>query len=400
MRTRLQDRPFRPYRDPMPAAPTTHIDPSNFAADPYPDLAVMRRTAPITYVPELDAVLITKRDDIHREEKRIDVLSSDQPGGLMTVLMGQNMMRRDGADHMRERKILFPALSPRTVAEHWKPLFAAATDAILNNLKPKGKCDLARDFAMPVSAEALKAITGLTTMTAAEIDGVSQAMIDGCANYAGVAEVEARCHAATALIDAHIDRQRAAPPDRSALQVQLAAGLPMENTHANIKLIISGGQNEPRDAIAGTAATLLSHPDQLAQVLTGTATWADAFYEYVRLHSPIGMSPRRVARADTIQGIDLEPESRVFLMFSSAGRDEDHFENPDAFDITRDTSPAIPFGAGPHFCAGAAASRCLITEIALPMLFAALPDLRLDGPVEMHGWAFRGPISVPVRWTA
>ena len=186
----------------------------------------------------------------------------------------------------------------------------------------------------------------------------------------------------------------------SALAVQLEAGLPMESVRANVKLVISGGQNEPRDAIAGTAWALLDHPDQLELVRNGAETWQMAFSEYARLHSPIGMSPRRVAQRDEINGIVLEPETRAFLMFSSAGRDEAHFDRVDSFDITRNTSAAIPFGAGPHFCAGAAASRCLISEVALPMFFDSLPGLRLAGNVELFGWAFRGPVSVPVAWDA
>ena len=382
----------------MSDAPVTHIDPVEFAADPYPTLKLMRAEAPITYVPELGATLLTRRDDIHREEKRIETFSSLQPDGLMTRLMGENMMRKDGAPHQAERKALFPALSPRTVAVHWKPIFAAKAAEILDDLEPRGACNLVTDYAMPVSAEALKAITGLTAMTAAEMDGVSQAMIDGCANYGGDPDTESRCHAATAKIDDHITRMWDAPPPRSALDVQIAAGVSEYSTRANIKLIISGGQNEPRDAIAGTVWALLTHPEQLAMIREGRAGWGHAFAEYGRWMSPIGMSPRRVARADTVGGVTFEPEDRAFLMFSSACRDEAHFENPDRFDITRDTQAAITFGAGPHFCAGAAAARCLVTEVALPMLFDRLPGLRLAGEAPFHGWAFRGPRRVPVAW--
>ena len=383
----------------MSDAPVTHIDPAAFVADPYPALATMRRDAPITFVPELNATLITRRDDIHREEKRIHVFSSQQPQGLMTTLMGENLMRKDGEAHMRERRALFPALSPRTVNTHWKPVFEDAAHRIIADLRPRGSCDLVTDYAMPVSAAALIALTGLSQMTYAEMDRVSQHMIDGCANYLGDPEVEARCHAATALIDAHIDRMIDTPPPHSALAVMSEAGLPLDSIRANVKLVISGGQNEPRDAIAGAAWALLSHPDQLEMIRAGTRGWSDAFAEYARWISPIGMSPREVAQRDSVDGITFEKGDRVFLMFSSAGRDEAHFERPDAFDITRDTGPSIPFGAGPHFCAGAAASRCLITEIALPLLFDSLPDLRLDGPAPFKGWAFRGPVSVPVRWS-
>ena len=154
--------------------------------------------------------------------------------------------------------------------------------------------DLVADFAMPVSAEALKAITGLTNMDFAEMDRVSQGMIDGCANYAGDAAVEANCDDCTRSIDRHIDDmlpEVTARPNASLLSVQREAGLSDGQIRANIKLAISGGQNEPRDAIAGTAWALLSHASELQKVRDGEASWQNTFAEYVRLHSPIGMSP-------------------------------------------------------------------------------------------------------------
>ena len=132
----------------MSDAPVTEIDLKAFTADPYPKLARMRSDAPITYVPQLGATLITRRDDIHRQEKRIDVFSSHQPDGLMTVLMGENMMRKDGDAHLAERRALFPSLSPRTVRSHWKPVFEAAATRILDAIEHKGRCDLVTDYVM------------------------------------------------------------------------------------------------------------------------------------------------------------------------------------------------------------------------------------------------------------
>jgi len=57
---------------------------------------------------------------------------------------------------------------------------------------------------------------------------------------------------------------------------------------------------------------------------------------------------------------------RVFFMFGSANRDETVFGEPDRFDIGRDTSKSIAFGAGPHYCAGAFASRAMVADVALP----------------------------------
>jgi cytochrome P450 len=176
----------------------------------------------------------------------------------------------------------------------------------------------------------------------------------------------------------------------------------MESVRANIKLAISGGQNEPRDAIAGTVWALLNHSDQLELAKSGAVPWLQAFEEYARWISPIGMSPRRIAKPWTIRDVAFEPEERVFLMFGSANRDDKYFDAPDRFNIRRDTSKSVAFGAGPHFCAGAGASRAMIADVALPTVFARLKNLRIvdDSPVRIGGWAFRGLLNLPLTWDA
>ncbi|MEZ5376131.1 MAG: cytochrome P450 [Acidimicrobiales bacterium] len=389
----------------MSDAPTVHIDPPAFWDDPYPTLARMRAETPICFVPELGATLLTRRDHIHTCEKNVAVFSSDQPGGLMNVLMGKNMMRSDGEEHRQERFVYYPAVSPRTVRATWSHVFGELTDAVLDTLVLAGTADLVREYATVVSGDALRELTGLTNVSATDLDAWSQAMIDGVSNYGGDPDVEARCHWATGAIDAAIDELLPvllAEPDSSLLSVMTAADMPTDRVAANIRLTISGGQNEPRDAIAGAVWALLTHPEQLAAVQSGEVTWLQAFEEYCRWIAPIGMSPRRIATEYTFDGVTFEPEERVFLMFGSANRDEEHFDQPDLFDITRDLSANLTFGAGPHICAGAAASRSLIGEAALPRLFERLgPRLRLDDdgdPIRFGGWAFRGPLNLPVRW--
>jgi len=326
---------------------TVDIDVDAFWHDPYPQLATLRQTAPVAWVPQLRATLLTHHCDVVEQEKRVDTYSSHMPNGLMTRLMGENLMRKDGDAHFNERRAILPAMSAKTVKAVWRAQFEATTNAILDTLAPRGHCELVRDLAMPASAEALKAVTGLTNMSAEDIDRVSQGMIDGCANYTGDPEIEARCQSCTQTISEHIAERQAAveaTPDHSMLSVQLQAGLNAAQIDANIKLAISGGQNEPRDAIAGTIWALLSHPEQLAACRRGDVT--------------------------------------------------------DRFDTQRDLRKAVSFGAGPHFCAGAWVSRCLISEVVLPQVFERLPNLRLaaNRPATFGGWAFRGPLHVDVEW--
>src|SRR5258707_21065 len=276
----------------MSNAPHYEIDVPKFWADPYPDFARMRQEAPIAFVPQLGSTVFTRRDDIFTQEKRVDVFSSYQPAGLMNRLMGHNMMRKDCDAHMAERVAMFPSVSPRTVRDIWRAKFQVHGDRILDELAGSGHADLVKAFALPLSAECLKDITGLTNMRTQDMDAWSQAMIDGIANYAGAKEVETRCHAATAGIDAAID-------DR--------------------------------------IPALTKHPDA------------------------------------SILGV---------------------------LDATRVTAKRISFGAGPHYCAGAFASRAMVADVALPRLFARLKGLRLDAsaPVKIGGWAFRGLLNLPVKW--
>ena len=370
-----------------------NINYSDFTNNPYPVFAKLRNSAPISFVPELDAILLTKHSDIFICEKNISVFSSVQPDGLMTKLMGQNMMRKDGEDHKAERRTIFPTVSPKTTQKVWKQKFIDHTKSILESLSDQDLIDVVNEFAKPVSAQALKSVTGLTNMTWQEMDRVSQGMIDGCANYIRDSSVEKNCYDCTRSIDNHIQErmEQGLGSDPSLLSVFASVNEKFETISANIKLAISGGQNEPRDAIAGTIATLLKNPQQLKKILDGEFNWLKAFEEYARWMSPIGMSPRRIAKDFCYKDFEFSENDRVFLMFGSANRDEDIFEKPNEFRLDRDVTRSISFGAGPHFCAGAWISKTLIAEVAIPMFFEKFPKIELQSEVEYSGWAFRGP---------
>lgn len=383
------------------SAPRIDIDPEAFWADPYPTFARLRRDAPVAFIPQLGGYMLTRRDDIFHWEKEIDVFSSEQPAGLMTRLMGQNMMRKDGEPHMAERRVFVQAVSAKAVGAYWKQRFQHHADAILDGLVARGRAELVEDFALPFTAECLKEMTGLVNVSYAVMDGWSQALIAGISNYTGDAQVEAACRTATREIDLAIEGLLAGQAHpQSLLAVMRAAGMPMENVRHNIKLTISGGQNEPRKAIVGAAWSVLIHPRIRGLLAEGRVRWLQVFEEFIRWLSPIGMSPRRIARPVEIHGVRLAPEDRAFLMFNSANRDESCFPVADQFDPLRDTTKSIAFGAGPHFCAGAWAARAMVAEVALPTLFRRLPHLELDpaDPVRIGGWAFRGLFNLPVTW--
>ena len=385
----------------MEDKPIHNIDISNFKRNPYPDLKEMRALNPICFVPQVKATMICDRDSIYECEKNIDVFSSVQPKGLMTVLMGQNMMRKDGEDHLKERKTIFKSISPKTSRDHWREKFEAIADNIVNNIKVLKFGDLLTLYARELSAECLKLVTGLTNMTSIEMDRVSQGMIDGCSNYTGNKEIEENCNNCTNSIDTHINEMIGKiqmNTDFSLLSTMLEGNLSAEQISANIKLAISGGQNEPRDAIAGCIWAVLNFG--LKERLLEKDNWEQLFNEYCRWMSPIGMSPREIAKDFVYKNVTFKKGDRVFLMFSSANRDEKVFSNSDEFDLERDCSKSIHFGAGPHYCAGASIASTMISLVALPKLFAAFPKLKLvdKEKYEFDGWAFRGITSLKCEW--
>ena len=86
------------------------------------------------------------------------------------------------------------------------------------------------------------------------------------------------------------------------------------------------------------------------------------------------------------------------LLLGAANRDPERFPDPDAFDAARNPNPHVAFGAGIHFCVGAPLAR-LELAVALPILFARLPGLRLAEPPRYRdAYHFHGLEALRVRW--
>lgn len=373
--------------------------------DPYPAYARARALGPVVRVPAARLLLVPRFDDIIAIERDPETFSSVNPDSQVVRLFGPNLMRKDGADHQRERKAIEPSLRPGTASRCWAPRMEAITDEVISGFAADGRADLFGALAAPVAGRALAAITGFTDVGWQQIAAWSQGMMDGAGNYAGDPEITARARAVGHEIEAAVDRalpRLAAAPDESLLSAMQQAGLTRTEIHGNIKVAIGGGFNEPRDAILSLLLGLLSNPDQRDLVLADPALWPQAFEEAIRWISPIGMYPRRLTRDAELGGLRLAAGTQIGLSVASANRDERRFQAADRFDLLRPKAPHLAFGSGPHYCAGTWVARILVTRIVGPRLFARLRNLRLPDParVTLRGWVFRGPTTLPVTWDA
>lgn len=326
----------------------------------------------------------------------------------MNKVMGHSLMRKDGAEHLAERRAIEPAFRPAVVLEHWTPKLMALADQLISEFEHQGEVDLFDAFAAPMAAIGLVQVLGLDNdVRWQDMCHWSQSLMDGVGNYSGDPEITARGQAAGAAIAREIDRVLPFHRDnrnQSILSCMAYAESPhsLDQIRSNINVIVGGGLNEPRDAILTTVFALLSNPDQLAQVRSDPKLFATAFEEAIRWVSPIGMYPRRVTQDTHLGNTALSEGEQIGLCVGAANRDPTMFDTPDRFDINRPRQKHLAFGAGPHFCAGTAIARKMVGEIAVPMLFERLKNLRLnpEKPVEERGWVFRGPVTLPVRWDA
>ncbi|MGO1183251.1 MAG: cytochrome P450 [Micrococcaceae bacterium] len=381
--------------------------------DPFPTFERLRAEGGVHWVPAVGRYLVTSYAAVHDTELDQQTFSADEQGSLMIRAMGHSMLRKDDPDHQVERRAWQPVLRPSAVKKAWTPIFHRNAQRYLNELRAKGpEADLVWDFAAPYVSENLRAITGLHNVTQADLQRWSQTMIDATGNYADDPDVWARGEESFNEVDTALDEMldwHRRHPDDSLISALLAVPdyqMPIESIRANLKMTIGGGLNEPRDAIGVAAWALLRDPEQRRLATAqgeGSGNWDAVFDEAIRWVAPIGMYSRQTTRDTVLQGVALPAGAKLGICLLSANRDETQWPDPERFEVRRAGQGAhLAFGKGVHVCLGAWVARAEVAEVALPKLFAELPELRLvpERPPVPGGWVFRGMDEMPVRWGA
>jgi cytochrome P450 len=164
-----------------------------------------------------------------------------------------------------------------------------------------------------------------------------------------------------------------------------------------LRLLLPAGADTTYRLIGSTLYALLTHRDQLDEVLVDRSRLLLAIEETLRWESPVQYVSRETTEDVELGGTLLPAGSMLFVCLGSANRDESHFDDPDRFDLQRRADDHVAFGFGPHFCAGSHLAR-MEASVALGALLDRLPDLRLDPTQEAQvvGVAFRSPDRLPV----
>jgi cytochrome P450 family 142 subfamily A polypeptide 1 len=165
-------------------------------------------------------------------------------------------------------------------------------------------------------------------------------------------------------------------------------------------LLLVGGDETTRHVISEGMYQLLLHPDQRQKIVDEPATITTAVEEMLRWVSPIKNMARTVTRDVEVRGQQLHEGEKLLLLYASANRDEDVFDDPETFDVTRTPNDHVAFGFGSHFCLGNSLARIEI-RVMVEQLIKRLPDLELVSPdIPFRPANFiSGPEAMPVRFT-
>ncbi len=317
------------------------------------------------------------------------------------------MLYMDPPRHTRYRKLVNKGFTPRMIGLIEAHLRAKAT-AIVDNVIEDGKADFVEDIAAELPLQAIAELMGVPVEDRKQLFVWSNTMIgfddpefqgDRSSGMAAAAEMymmanslaasrreEPRDDIITTLINAEIDGDKLSETEFDLFFLLLAVA----------------GNETTRNVTAHGMRALIENPEQMAKLVADPSEERinRAVEEILRWATPV-LYFRRTALSDyELRGRQIKAGDKVIMWHISANRDEEVFEDPFIFDVDRWPNDHIAFGGGgPHFCLGANLARMEL-RLIFRELVTRLPDIQLDGDIEVLRSNFIGGIKrMPVRWT-
>jgi len=301
-----------------------------------------------------------------------------------------NMINMDDPKHARMRGIVSRAFTPRVMSQIQDAIQSKATE-IVDQIAPLGHCDFVLEVASRLPLAMICDLMGIPQDQHDMVFEQSNIILSaGDPEYIpeGANPVEAIIMAGAAL--AELMKSMAAdrvenPADdltTALLTAELDGERLTDDEMASFFILLCVAGNETtRNSISHGMKMLTDSPDQRALLMSDMdAHLSNTVEEIVRMASPVRHFRRTVTTDGTMLGnTELKEGDKVVLWYGSGNRDASVFENPNAFDITRDNSAQIGFGGpGPHFCLGAHLARRQIS-VMFRELLTRLPDIAVTG---------------------
>ena len=164
-------------------------------------------------------------------------------------------------------------------------------------------------------------------------------------------------------------------------------------------IIAAAGHDTTSATISGGMLALIENPDQHRRLAADLDLMPLATEEMVRWVTPVKAFMRTAVEDAMVRGVPIAAGDSVLLSYVSGNRDEDVFDDPFRFDVTRDPNKHIAFGYGVHFCLGAALARMEVGSFFSELL-PRLESIELAGDPQHVATTFVGGLKhLPIRYT-
>jgi cytochrome P450 len=372
----------------------------DFRRDPYSLYRYLHAELPVASAPFLPgAWLISRFADCSTILRAEHGWSSDErntswykksPAARMRTREEHHALRMepfvkiDSPDHTRLRQLVNSAFTTRSIKTRRGRIEEVAA-ALLVRAREAGGVDIIKEFADLLPLIIIADVLGVPQSDVELLDRWSRELGQSLDFNVGMVAPSARLRRLRAQQEfveylEELARERRKHPRCDFLTelVQLRdQGGPMSYAEmmSVCMLLLIAGHETTSSLIGNTILTLWRYPGEHSRLRNDPSLIRPAIEEVLRFDAPV-QATGRVALQDTaVGGVAIPAGDAAILLLGAAQRDPDRFENPHQFDIDRPDVGHLAFGAGPHFCLGAALAR-LEGEVALAALLAA-PSYRV-----------------------
>jgi cytochrome P450 len=314
--------------------------------------------------PQLVASVSPKAD-----ARRASILDPD--GNDMLVMS-------DGPRHTFLRKIASYAFTPRAIAQLEDEVIRL-TKETLANIEPETEVDFIDTVAAPVPIMMIARMLGVGDEHLDDFRLWSDAFCelgDDALTESGDDELFLNRVARTEEFNAFfLDQfaQRRRHPQDDLLTAMVDAeweGRKLTDSELSMMtmILLIAGNETTRGLLSGTGLLLAENPDQREILRNDLELVPTAIEELLRLITPVTHMCRTALDDVEIRGVQVPKGSYLCMLYPSANRDEDIWDDPDRLDVRRPVDAAhLAFGFAEHFCLGAnlarRESRIVLTEL-------------------------------------
>jgi cytochrome P450 len=401
-----------------PSLSLYHLFEPDVLANPYPLYHRLQAEKPVYWDPYLHAWVVTRYHDVASVLQEFSAQCAPKPESMALMgvselapiarVMLRMLLFMDAPTHTRLRAVASQLFAPRNVDKlrsHIRDVVGRLIDAV----EPFGRMDVLGDFGNRLPAIITAEMIGVPASDHEQLKAWSADFAEVLGNWQHNPD---RAPRMLQTLNEMSEYFRAAlsygreKPSESVITALLnyeheGEHLSEDSVVANCILVMVGGQETTPNLIGNGMLSLLRNPEQLEKLRQDSTLIPGAVEELLRYESP-SQHTTRLAPSDTqIGGMEVRKGQAVIAVMGAANRDSKRFPEPDRLDIERKDNRHLAFGAGAHFCFGAALAR-IEGQVALEELLHRFSHIELEpGPlVWRDNLGLRGLTSLPVRFAA